>query len=92
MDEREKHIQNLFEAGDFIGDYLKHKNNDEEIERSSAKSECFGGGSVHDQSQGQINYGDNNYVSNTSYHIPTHKAEGEQRKSYTEEELQEAAH
>ena len=57
VDEREKHIQNLYEAGDFIGDYLKHRNyatngaNQKDLEISSAKSECFGG-SLHDQSQG----------------------------------------
>lgn len=48
VDEREKHIQNLYEAGDFIGDYVKHQNNNNaNVEVSSAKSECFGG-SVHD--------------------------------------------
>ena len=67
VDEREKHIQNLYEAGDFIGDYLKHKNNNADVEVSSAKSECFGG-SVHDNSLGPGMYGDANYQSNTSYH------------------------
>ena len=51
VDQREKHLQNLYEAGDFIGDYVKDQN---EAERASAKSEVFGG-SLHDSSIGQIN-------------------------------------
>ena len=59
VDEREKHIKNLYEAGDFIGDYLKPQTfvkkgdsaTQKDFDVSSAKSEYFGG-SVHDQSQG----------------------------------------
>ena len=54
VDQREKHLQNLFEAGDFIGDYVKDNN---DVERASCKSEVFGG-SVHNQSIGQINQND----------------------------------